>query len=227
VNWQRHVQYGEFDGRKVVIKTNIKIKGFRDFILVFAYVFTSLLMLHPISPHPLGSAFLKNEGHVMRERLRQIGIPCPELLFISGKTLIEEYIEGGNLYSLFEGGKGDTTFATKAGILTARLHKSGLVFLDNKAENYLIDCHNRLFRTDLGFIMKQESIFSRSMDIASFLASIMDLCQSDYRMIHDTFVKAYVNETGKSCPYLYPILRNIMALGLTSNRANTFRNMLR
>lgn len=226
MNWQRDVRRGDYEGRKVVIKTNKRIKGFRDFILVFAYVLTSILILHPSSPHPLGAVLLHNESIVMREMLRKLGIPSPTLLYINKKVLIEEFIEGGNLYSLFEK-KGDTSLASKAGILTARLHNAKLVFLDNKAENYLIDNQRQLVRTDLSFIMRDNSVFSRSMDIASFLASIMDLGDSEYRVIHTTFINAYENETGRSCPYLYIILRNILALGFSSNRANTFMNLLK
>ena len=78
---------------------------------------------------------------------------------------------------------------------------------------------DRLVRTDLSFIMQDDSVFSRSMDIASFLASIMDLEGSEYRVIHETFINAYENETGRSCPYLYIILRNILALVFSANRA--------
>ncbi|MGH9993959.1 MAG: hypothetical protein ACRD4J_01815 [Nitrososphaeraceae archaeon] len=226
MNWQRHVRLGEYEGRKVVIKTNKKIKGFRDFILVFSFVLTSVLMLHPSAPHPLGSMLLYNESAVMRETLRKLEILSPALLYNSKRVLIEEYIEGGNLYSLFEKEE-DTSLANRAGIITARLHNAELVFLDNKAENYLIDSQGKLVRTDLSFIMRNHSVFSRSMDIASFLASIMDLSSSRYHTIHNTFVRAYMNETGKSCPYLYIILRNIMALALTSNRVNTFVNLLK
>jgi len=226
VNWQRHVRQGEYEGRKVVIKTNKRSKGLRDFILVFAYVLTSVLILHPSSPHPLGAMLLQNEGIVMRGMLRKLEILSPTLLYISHKILIEEFIDGGNLYSLFEN-KGDPLLAGKAGIFTARLHNAKLVFLDNKAENYLINSQRQLVRTDLSFIMKDDSAFSRSMDIASFLASIMDLGGSQYRLIHDTFINAYEKEMGKSCPYLYIILRNILALGFSSNRANTFMNLLK
>jgi len=226
VNWQRHVRRGEFEGRKVVIKTNKRIKGFRDFILVFAYVLTSVLILHPSSPHPLGAMLLQNESIAMREMLRKLEILSPTLLHISHKVLIEEFIEGGNLYSLFEK-KGDPILASKAGLLTARLHNAKLVFLDNKAENYLINSQGQLVRTDLSFIMRDDSVFSRSMDIACFLASIMDLRGSEYRVIHNTFINAYEKEIGRSCPYLYIILRNILALGFSSNRANTFMNLLK
>jgi tRNA A-37 threonylcarbamoyl transferase component Bud32 len=226
VNWQRHVRCGEYEGRKVAIKTNKKIKGFRDFILVFAYVLTSVIILHPSSPHPLGSLLVQNESIVMREMLRKLDILCPTLLFIGKKVIIEEFIEGGNLYSLFEK-KGDPSLASNAAILTARLHNSNLVFLDNKAENYLINSQKQLVRTDLSLIMNNDSVFSRSMDIASFLASIMDLGSSEYREIHNTFISAYEKEACNSCPYLYIILRNILALGFSSNRHNTLMNMIR
>jgi tRNA A-37 threonylcarbamoyl transferase component Bud32 len=226
VNWQRHVRQGEYEGHKVVIKTNKRIKGFKDFILVFAYVLTSVLMLHPSSPHPLGPMLLHNESTKMREMLRTVEILSPTLLYINKKILIEEFIEGGSLYSLFER-KGDLSLAGEAGILTARLHNAKLVFLDNKAENYLINDQRQLVRTDLSFIMQDDSVFSRSMDIASFLASIMDLEGSEYRVIHETFINAYENETGRSCPYLYIILRNILALVFSADRANTFMNLLK
>lgn len=226
VNWQRHVRCGEYEGRKVVIKTNKNIKGFRDFILVFAYVLTSIITLHPSSPHPLGALLVHNESIAMREKLRKLDILCPTLLYIGKKVIIEEFIEGGNLYSLFEK-KGAPSLASDAAILTARLHNSKLVFLDNKAENYLINSQKQLVRTDLSFIMSDDSVFSRSMDIASFLASIMDLEGFEYRAIHNTFINAYEKEAGTSSPYLYIILRNILALGFSSNRSNTFMNMLR
>jgi tRNA A-37 threonylcarbamoyl transferase component Bud32 len=226
VNWQRHVRRGEYEGREVVIKTNKRIKGFRDFILVFAYVLTSVLILHPSSPHPLGAMLLQNEGIVTREMLRKLEIRSPNLLYISKKVLIEEYIEGGNLYSLFRKST-DLSLACKAAIFTARLHKAKFIFLDNKAENYLIDTHGQLVRTDLGFILRDNSVFSRSMDIASFLASIMDLKVSEYRAIHNTFIDAYEDEVGRSCPYLYIILRNILALGFSSNRNNTLMNLMK
>jgi tRNA A-37 threonylcarbamoyl transferase component Bud32 len=226
VNWQRHVRRGEYEGRKVVIKTNKRIKGFRDFILVFTYVLTSVLILHPSSPHPLGAMLLQNESTVMRGMLRKLEILSPTLLYISKKVLIEEFIEGGNLYSLFEK-KADPSLASKAGILTGRLHNSNLVFLDNKAENYLLNSNGQLVRTDLSLIMRDDSVFSRSMDIACFLASIMDLGVSEYRVIHDTFIYAYEGEVGRPCPYLYIILRNILALGFSSNRTNTFMNLLK
>ena len=159
MNWQRHVRRGEYEGRRAVIKTNKRIKGFRDFILVFAYVMTSVLMLHPSCPHPLGSTLLHNESMAMREMLRKLKILSPTLLYISKKVLIEEYIEGGNLYLSFK--EGDPSLASKAGILTARLHNAKLVFLDNKAENYLIDSQRQLVRTDLSFIMRNNSVFQK------------------------------------------------------------------
>jgi tRNA A-37 threonylcarbamoyl transferase component Bud32 len=226
VNWQRHVRRGEYEGRKVVIKTNKKIKGFRDFILVFAYTLTSVLVLHPSSPHPLGAILLQNESIGMREMLRKLEILIPTLLYISPKVLIEEFIDGGNLYTLLEN-EGGPMLAGNAGVLTARLHNAKLVFLDNKAENYLINTQGQLIRTDLSFIMRDDSVFSRSMDIASFLASIMDLRGSQYRQIHNTFISAYEKEMGDSCPYLYIILRNILALGFSSNKGNTLMNLLK
>jgi tRNA A-37 threonylcarbamoyl transferase component Bud32 len=169
---------------------------------------------------------IKNEGYDMRRNLRQLGIPTPLLISISDTTVIEEYVEGGDLYRAFCRGK-DASLAFEAGALTGKLHKAGYVFIDNKSQNFLVKSDNLLVRTDLGFIQKKDSIFSRSMDIASFLASVIDFERFQYEAIEKAFSDGYRSEMKQGFPYLSTILRNILSLGFASDQSAMFQNMLR
>jgi tRNA A-37 threonylcarbamoyl transferase component Bud32 len=108
-------------------------------------------------------------------------------------------------------------------VLTGKLHRAGLAFIDNKAQNYLVRNSN-VIRTDLGFTKKEVSEFARSMDIGSFLASAMDL--SLYRDIEKAFLDGYFSETGRKLSYLSIVIRNLLSLGFSSNSSVTFRNMI-
>ena len=90
----------------------------------------------------------------MRRSLSKLGIDTPMLISISEDTLIEEYIEGGDLYKALLNGK-DPSFTFQAGILTGRLHRAGYVFTDNKAQNYLVVSDDLLYRTDLKDLTKK------------------------------------------------------------------------
>jgi hypothetical protein len=107
------------------------------------------------------------------------------------------------------------------------LQKANYVFTDNKSQNYLVASDNSLIRTDLGFIQKKGSIFSRSIDIASFLASVIDFGNSQYEAIERGFFYGYKSETKHSFPYLSIILRNLLSFGFASNHAAMFQNMVR
>jgi hypothetical protein len=84
-----------------------------------------------------------------------------------------------------------------------------------------------LIRTDLGFIQKKGSIFSRSIDIGSFLASVIDLENSQYQSIERAFIYGYKSVTKHSFPYLSIILRNLLSLGFASNHTAMIQNMVR
>jgi tRNA A-37 threonylcarbamoyl transferase component Bud32 len=72
--------------------------------------------------------------------------------------LIEDYIDGGNLYHAFL--KGMThMLAFNAGSLTGRLHNANYVFTDNKSQNYLVTSNGKVLRTDLSFLQKESSVF--------------------------------------------------------------------
>jgi tRNA A-37 threonylcarbamoyl transferase component Bud32 len=226
VNWQRDISIEVIDGTKVVIKRNKALKDFHEYLLITTYTFISILLAHPDRPPlTIGHMSMKNESFEMRRYLRNIGIPTPCLISITNNVLIEEFIEGGDLYQAFSKGK-DSSLAFQAGALTGKMHSAGCVFIDNKAENYLLDSQNLIIRTDLGFIQKNGSLFSRSMDIGSFLASVMDLRRPQYREIEEAFLNGYKSEIDDDVPYLSLVLRNILSLGFSSNQPAMLQNML-
>jgi tRNA A-37 threonylcarbamoyl transferase component Bud32 len=225
VNWQRDIHIEEIDGQKVVVKRNKSTKDFHEHLLILAYTLISILLAHPSSPPLVGKMMLKNEGYETRRSLGQLGIPTPRLISISDKTLVEEYVEGGNLYRALSDG-GDNLLAFQAGTLTGKLHKAGYVFIDNKSQNYLVTSDNLIVRTDLGFMQRKDSTFSRSMDIGSFLASIIDFERFHYDIIEKAFFDGYRSEM-KKLPYLAIILRNMLSLGFASNQSMMFRNIAR
>jgi len=212
-----------------VVKRNKSTKDFHEYLLATTYMLMSILMAHP-SVFPLvGNLTMKNEGHKMRNSLKRIGIPTPVLISLTDDAIIEEFVEGGNLYHAFgvEHEKEDSirVLAFQAGVLTARMHNAGYVFTDNKSQNYLVTIGNRLVRTDLGFINKTKSTFAQSMDIASFLASVIDFGHSRYEKIEKGFHGGYRSEASRGFPYLSIILRNILSLGFASNTSTMLQNI--
>jgi tRNA A-37 threonylcarbamoyl transferase component Bud32 len=183
-------------------------------------MFISLILAHPSLP-PSAGEIVRNEGPQMRLILARAGIPTPKLVSMGKGELVEEYVEGGDLYRALAGGA-SYSLALEAGRLTALAHSVGLVFTDNKAQNFLVR-GNSLLRTDLGFIQKSDSLFARSMDVGSFLASVVDL--RNYRQIEAEFFKGYRFQMGKKFPYLSLILRNILAMGFSSNGNIALRNI--
>lgn len=221
VNWQREVSVEELNGQKVVVKRNKPTKEFHEFLLIYMYSLISMLLAHPSGP-PTFSEIMKNEGGDMRKNLEKMGVSTPELISISDIDLVEEYIEGGDLYiALVSGHPARLAFA--AGCLTGRMHNAGYTFVDNKAQNYLVR-GDSVIRTDLGFIRKSDSRYARSMDIGSFLASIMDLGR--YREAEKAFFEGYVSESGRKFPYISIVIRNVLSLGFSSENKTTLRNMV-
>ena len=226
VNWQRTVSIEYLGGRKVVVKKNKSTKVFHEYLLIYTYTLASILLAHPSAPPHLGRVMLQNESYDMRRNLQKLGIPTPELISISDSIIIEEYIQQGDLYRAFSGGK-NSTLAFQAGVLTGKLHKANYVFTDNKSQNYLVASDKSLIRTDLGFIQKKSSIFSQSIDIGSFLASVIDFENSQYQAIETAFFYGYKSETKHSFPYLSIVLRNILSFAFASNHTAMLRNMVR
>lgn len=209
------------NGQKVVVKRNKPTKEFHEFLLITTYLLISVLLAHP-SPPPLFSEIMRNEGRDMRKNLEKIGISTPKLISISDVDLVEEYIEGGDLYRALVSGH-PAALSLGAGQLTGRMHKAGYAFVDNKAQNYLLR-GDSIIRTDLGFIQKTNSQFARSMDIGSFLASVMDL--GGYREIESAFFDGYVSEFGRKFSYISIVIRNVLSLGFSSDSKMIFKNMV-
>jgi tRNA A-37 threonylcarbamoyl transferase component Bud32 len=214
VNWQREISIKEIDGKKVVVKRNKISKNLHDYLIVISYTILSILLAHPSSPPELGNKMTSNEGIKMREKLRSIGIPTPSLILISDNLLIEEFIPGGNLHEALSNGS-DFSLAFSAGIITGRLHKLGYSFVDNKSQNFLVSSTRKVLRTDLAFIQKKDSIFAKSMDIGSFLGSLLGLDIRKYKVVQDAFCEGYYSEVKTPIPYLSIPLRNILGFGLS------------
>ena len=211
----------ERNGQKVVVKRNKPTKQFHEFLIIYAYSLISLLLFHPSTPLTF-SEIIRNEGCEMRKNLRKIGISTPMLLSMSDADLIEEYIEGGDIYRALASG-GDIVLAYEAGCITGKLHQAGYTFVDNKAQNYLARGES-VIRTDLGFMKKTNSHYSKSMDIGSFLASVMDLDR--YGEIANSFHDGYRSEADSKFSYLSIVIRNVLSTGFSSSSKTTLRNML-
>ena len=230
VNWQRDVKISNRNGQKVVLKSNKKSKSFHECLLALSYTLVSIALGHPDSPPTVGEMAIKNEGSSMRSYLMKLGIRTPKLISLSDSILVEEYIEGGDLYRAFlslDNNNFISSLATRAGVITAKLHSDGRVFIDNKSQNYLVgNDYNSLYRTDLGFIQRKTSVFSQSMDIATFLASSLDLSLLRYSLIENSFHQGYYSVTRSGFPYLSIILRNLLAPGFAFNHRSMLKNML-
>ena len=214
VNWQREISITEMNGKKVVVKRNKLSKNLHDYLLVISYSLLSIFLAHPSAPPELGTKMTLNEGFEMREKLQLIGIPTPSLISVKNTILIEDFIAGGNLHEALSSGS-NSSLAFSAGIITGRLHKSGYSFIDNKSQNYLVTFSRKVLRTDLAFIQKKDSIFTRSMDIGSFLGSLLALDCKKYKEIENEFYAGYCSEVKNKIPYLSIILRNILGFGLS------------
>jgi tRNA A-37 threonylcarbamoyl transferase component Bud32 len=221
VNWQRQVSQEMLNGQKVMVKRNKPTKQFHEFLILYAYSLISLLLFRPSAPLAF-SEINNNEGYEMRKSLEKIGISTPVLLSVSDTDIIEEYIEGGDIYRVLASG-GDVILAYKAGCITGRAHQAGFTFIDNKAQNYLVkeEC---VLRTDLSFMKKTNSRYSKSMDIGSFLASVMDLDR--YNEIAKSFHDGYISETACEFSYRSIVIRNLLSAGFSSCSKTTLRNML-
>jgi tRNA A-37 threonylcarbamoyl transferase component Bud32 len=215
------VSVEELNGQKVVVKRNKPTKEFNEFLLIYMYSLISIILARPSSPPAFGE-IMRNEGRDMRKNLEKIGISTPELISISDIDLVEEYIEGGDLYKALASSQ-PAALALGAGCLTGRMHKAGYAFVDNKAQNYLVR-GDSVVRTDLGFIQKSSSHYARSMDIGSFLASVMDLDR--YREVEKAFFEGYVSEFCRKFSYISIIIRNVLSLGFSSDSKVTLRNMV-
>ncbi len=221
VNWQRQVSLEERGGQRVIVKRTKPTTAFHEYILLSTYTMISLLLGHPSAPPHAGSVS-RNEGPEMREVLGRLGIPTPRLVSITEDELVEEYIEGGDLYRALASGA-FPALAYNAGAVTGKLHCAGYVFTDNKAQNYLVR-GDSILRTDLSFLQKNSSTYAKSMDIGSFLASVIDLAK--YSNIEQAFFEGYRAQADHNFPYLSIIIRNILSAGFASDTKVALENMM-
>jgi len=214
VNWQREISITEIDGKKVVVKRNKMSKNLHDYLIVMTYAILSILLAHPSTPPEFGNKTTSNEGFEMRQKLHSIGISTPSLISISNNFLIEDFVPGGDLHEALTNGS-NFSLAFGAGIITGRLHKSGYSFTDNKSQNYLVSSTNNVLRTDLAFIKKNVSVFAKSMDIGTFLGSLLSMDMEKYKAMENAFYEGYYSEAKSPIPYLSIPLRNILGFGLS------------
>ncbi|MGD9672050.1 MAG: hypothetical protein AB7U98_01065 [Candidatus Nitrosocosmicus sp.] len=226
VNWQRDIMISNIEGQKVVIKRNKTVKNIHEHLLVFMFTFMSFILLHPCSPLKTGKFILLNEGFSSRSELEKIGIPTPKLIKIDQETIVEEYVEGGDLYAYLKNSD-DFGIVQQVGSITRTLHDSGACFIDNKAQNYLVR-NSEIYRTDLGLIQNKATEFMKSLDIGIFLASLLDLESTKYKKIEEEFLEGYTRKikSSRSIPYLSIIIRNIASLVLAANHKNLAKNLL-
>jgi Kae1-associated kinase Bud32 len=225
INWERKITTNLFGSNKVVVKKTKSFTNLRHFILIFCFTLISIFSGNPSSPPGIGQKIIENESFEFRNKLKSMGISTPKLFSISYDEIIEEYIKGGNLYFYFST-KTAHDLAFQAGKITGLLHKKGFVFIDNKCQNFLVNKDKEVIRIDLGLIQKTEAVFAQSMDVGSFLASILDLNPQIYRKVAKGFLSGYIQITSKKIPYLSIILRNILALGFVYNHDNMIKNMV-
>ncbi len=225
MNWQRDIAISKIDGKMVVIKRNKTVKSINEYLLVFIFTFISFVLLHPTSPFRTGKFILLNEGSLSRQKLKDLGIRTPRLIEINNDVIIEEYIDGGNLYGFLQKSN-NLEIVNKVGIITRNLHDSGSCFIDNKAQNYLVK-DLEIIRTDLGLIQNHASEYTKSVDIGIFLASLLDLDNEKYKIIEKSFLDGYKNNPTDKLPYLSVIVRNIAALVLVSDHSNLAKNLLK
>ena len=225
VNWQRDIALSKIDGKMVVIKRNKTVKTINEYLLVFVFTFISIVLLHPTAPLKTGKSILENEGSFSRQKLKDLGIQTPRLIEINKDVIIEEYIDGGNLYRFLQKSN-NLEIVYKVGTITRNLHNSGSCFIDNKAQNYLVK-DLEIVRTDLGLIQNHATEYTKSVDIGIFLASLLDLDNEKYKIIEKSFLDGYKNDSTDKLPYLSVIVRNIAALVLVSNYYNLAKNLLK
>ena len=225
MNWQRDIAISKIDGKMVVIKRNKTVKSINEYLLVFIFTFISFILLHPTAPLRTGKSILLNEGSFSRQKLKDLGIHTPRLIEINDDVIIEEYIDGGNLYGFLQKSN-NLDIVYKVGSLTRSLHDSGSCFIDNKAQNYLVK-DLEIIRTDLGLIQNHVSEYTKSLDIGIFLASLLDLDNEKYKVIEKSFLDGYKNNPTDKLPYLSVIVRNIAALVLVSDHSKLAKNLLK
>lgn len=228
-SWHRKVELYQIGQRKVVVKKEKRLQLLRTLILWFSYYLTSILSFSLSSVVLSKYVMIQNEKKKTRSELENIGIDTPCLYTLKNNHVIEEFVEGTNLYEWLRSSDVNTgsRSAYEVGCLTGRLHLINYAFIDNKAQNYLVTKNEKIFRIDIGFIQKKANTFQKIMDVGTFLGSLLDLQRSRFVRIHKSFVKGYEETVGTNITWRAFLIRNMVSLLLAPRYMNTIPNMWR
>lgn len=226
-SWHRKVELYQIGKRKVVIKKNKKLQLLRTLILWFSFYLASVCALSSSSIILSARVMKQNEERETRNKLKKTEICTPNLYAIKDHHLIEEFVEGTNLYEWSHSSnlKSACRIVYKVGCLTGRLHENNWAFIDNKAQNYLITEHEKIYRVDTEFLQKKCDNFQKYMDVGTFLGSLLDLQRSKYECLLQSFLDGYSKTTGKDVSLKAFLVRNMVSLLLAPKYSNTIPNM--
>jgi tRNA A-37 threonylcarbamoyl transferase component Bud32 len=227
ITWERSVRIERRQGRHVIVKESRRTRPFRMFLLAVGYSGASVLFLTPTPPFPTSeTSTLRNEGLATRTRLQAWGITTPSLLDAMPGKVVEEYVAGIDGRRFLEAAPLEACEALgeALGDVTARMHQHGCAFHDNKAQNYLVD-GRRIQRVDLTLFTAGAGRFAMLTDIATFLASILDLDGARFRAAQRGFCRGYTGALEQRIPVLAFGLRNLVSLLLSPAYGRSVRNM--
>ncbi len=204
---QHKVTLKEIDGKQIIVKRNRISKFMKELILDSAFVFLSLIVGHPSMPFSINQDHIDQNECDGRNILQNLGIKTPKILKFEKGMYEEEYVNEGDLYYVFDEGSLEdcAKLSSKAGTITAIMHRNGFVFMDNTAYNYLVQ-NNQIYRTDVGLFDSTDNTLARSLDIGTFLASVMDLQENKYQIVRKNFLEGYKNECDIPIPPMYNVI---------------------
>lgn len=184
----RNITLSEINGMPVVIKNyQMPIKPL--FVDFSKSTFSLLFKMPRIS-------FLSREDRILREvlgheKLNKIGIAVPKILEFSFDDfyIVEEYINGDNLYNLIKSSEKDEkeNLSYQVGKITGQLHSLGHAFFDNRPQNYIFK-DGTIFRVDLETFEFEPSLFEKYCDVISFTESFNGKMRDD---VHESFISGY------------------------------------
>ncbi len=226
-SWHRKVELYQMGKRKVVVKKNKKLQLLRTLVLWFLFYLASAFSLSSSCIILYARVMMQDEERETRNELKKIGIYTPHLYAIKDNHLIEEFVEGTDLYewSRSSNRRSACRIVYNVGCLTGKLHKNNWAFIDNKAQNYLVTEHEKIYRIDTEFLQKKVDNFQKYMDIGTFLGSLLDLQRSRYECILQSFLEGYSKTTGKDVSLKAFLVRNMISLLLAPKYTNTIPNM--
>lgn len=183
----REVNFTEIDGNVAVIKT---YQGsFKPWFVDFSKSTFSLFLATP------RISFLSLKERVQREvdghkKLKELGISVPKILdfSIKGGFVVEEFIDGTNLYELIKDSERKRKkISYEVGKMTGYVHSKGFAFVDNKPQNYIFK-NGKIFRTDLETFEVAPSQFEKDCDVVSFVESFVGRTREE---VHEAFIDGY------------------------------------